>query len=67
MVHVFECFIRCKLGNTINTTVYNIYKLVQFLNISPSPIFLHVFVTNVFERSNIPLSKCRLGFVFGCI
>ena len=58
----FESFLRCKLGNTINTTVYSIYKLGQFLNISPSPIFLQVFVNNVFERSNIPLSKCRLGF-----
>ena len=63
----FESFFRCKLGNTINTAVHSIYKLGQFLKISTSQIFLQVFVNNVFERSNIPLSDCGLGFVFGCI
>ena len=62
----FESFIRCKLGNAINTSVYSIYKSGQIPNISPSPIILQVFVKNVFERSNIALSKCRLGLVFGC-
>ena len=63
----FESFIRCKLGNTINTTVYSINKRGIFFYISPSPLFLQVFVNDVFFSDRIFFSANAHFVLFSAI